>query len=127
MTTIRFGNLTTDVVDALIEMEILNGCGGKGSYINPPDWLFTASCYHHDFNYWLGGDERDRKKADKQFYDAMRKDVKRASWWKRPWYRLMAWSYYRAVRLFAKSHFHYADVERTLEDLELAFLDDKVV
>jgi hypothetical protein len=50
---------------------ICNGCGGKGHWFNPPDWLFKASCDHHDFNYWLGHTEEDRRRADWQFYVAM--------------------------------------------------------
>ena len=26
---------------------ICNGCGGKGGFINPPEFLFHASCNHH--------------------------------------------------------------------------------
>jgi len=98
----------------------LNGCGGKGHWLDPPEWLFTASCDHHDFNYWLGGDEQARLEADWQFYQAMLIDASKASWWKRPWYKLMAWAYYKAVRWFAKDYFHYADEERTLDDLKEA-------
>ncbi len=120
MTKIRFKDLTTNLKGALMEIGVLNGCGGKGHWLAPPSWIFIASCYHHDFNYWLGGDERARKEADWQFYQAMLIDASKASWWKRPWYKLMAWSYYRAVRWFAKDYFNYTDTERTLEDLQEA-------
>jgi hypothetical protein len=99
------------------KLEELNGCGGKGESFDPPDWLFTASCEHHDFNYWLGGDEEARKKADLQFYKAMLIDASRAPWWKRPWYKLMAWIYYRAVRYYASDFFNHGP-EKTLEDLQ---------
>lgn len=89
---------------------LTNGCGGKGGWINPPDFMYTASCDHHDFNYWLGYTEADRKAADRKFYAAMIKDCRRAPWYKRPFYRAVAWLYYRAVRLCGKRFFHYREL-----------------
>lgn len=113
MPQIRFGDLTDEQKDFIID-----GCGKKGGILDVPDWIFTASCAHHDFNYWLGHTEEDRKKADWQFYQAMLYDANNAPWYKRAWYKLMAWTYYRAVSTFAKEYFYYGDAERTLEDLE---------
>lgn len=98
---------------------IANGCGGKGSWVPVPDWLFRASCLRHDFNYWLGHTEQDRAKADRQFYEMMLEDVAGT-----PWYypkflaRWRAWIYYKAVRRYAKPYFYYADRERTRADLD---------
>ena len=120
MTAVRYGDLT-DEERALI----CNGCGPKGAVLDAPDWLFEASCDHHDFNYWLGHTEDDRRRADWQFYEAMLRDAHRkASFWNEWWYRLMAWTYYKAVRAFGKSAFYYGPHERTREDLnrELAGL-----
>ena len=97
---------------------IANGCKGKGSLLNPPDFIFMASCNHHDFNYWIGHTGKDRKKADRQFYKAMLIDANEHPWYKRCVYKSLAWVYYQAVRLFASSYFYYADQERTEEDLE---------
>jgi hypothetical protein len=96
---------------------ICNGCGGKGGVLNPPDFLFVASCDHHDFNYWLGFTEKHREKADVQFYEAMLIDANNGPWYKRWWLRIMARTYYCAVRKFGAKNFYYADKERTLEDL----------
>lgn len=98
---------------------ITNGCGGKGGWFNPPDYLFTASCDHHDFNYWLGGTQEDRREADEQFYEAMRFDASLAPLWQRWWLYGAAWRYYVAVRWFGKKYFHEGR-ERTWEDLEEA-------
>jgi hypothetical protein len=83
-----------------------------------PDFIFTASCNHHDFNYWLGCTEEDRKRADLQFYRAMKADVGRVAWFRRPLLHFLAWRYYRAVRRWGASAFHYGSRERTREDLE---------
>lgn len=123
MTKVRFNDLTSEQLYVLKEVGELNGCGGKGSYIPIPDWIFTASCDHHDFNYWIGGTEDDRAEADWQFYQAMLEDANsQTSWWKRGWYRWWAYVYYKAVRSFSSSYFYYGE-ERTLEDVK-AIIDD---
>lgn len=97
---------------------ISNGCGRKGGYLNPPDWIFTASCDHHDFHYWVGGNEYDRWKADWKFYMAMRQDAHdKGNFFTRPFYFLLAWAYYQAVRKFGRVAFHYGR-KRTRADLD---------
>ena len=86
---------------------VCNGCGAKGRGAWVPDFMFTASCDHHDFNYWRGGNEAAREKADREFYEAMKRDVRRLSWYRRPLARFLAWRYYRAVRRWGRSAFFY--------------------
>ena len=104
---------------------IVNGCGPKGGNIPVPEFIFTASCDHHDFNYWLGCMEEDRHKADKQFYNAMKEDcdalknhraLGRIMYFR---YRVWSWLYYKAVRHFGNHYFHYADKERTRSDIPI--------
>jgi len=121
MTKIRYNELTKEQKEV-----ICNGCGGKGGKLNPPDFMFTASCNHHDFNYWLGHTEEDRRKADKQFLEAMLNDISVLPFWKRFFFRKIAYTYYKAVRLFGKSFFYYAKAERTKEDL-LSIIHEKEV
>ena len=97
---------------------ICNGCGGKGSFIKPPNFLFKASCNHHDFLYWRGYEEIDRQIADEAFYKWMRVDIKEAKWYLKPYYHLWAYTYYKAVRLFGKKYFYYANKQRTLKSHE---------
>lgn len=88
---------------------VCNGCGGKGGIVPIPDFFFTASCDHHDFNYWQGCKEADRERADREFYLAMKRDVRaRLAWWRRWWGYVLAFAYYRAVRRFGRAFFHYA-------------------
>jgi hypothetical protein len=96
---------------------ICNGCGGKGGIINPPNFLFKASCNHHDFYYWRGGSEDDRTKADNQFYEKMKEDVSESHWIKKPFYSFTAWLYYKSVRRFGKKFFEYSESQKTHEDL----------
>lgn len=90
---------------------LCNGCGGKGSWVPVPDFRFSASCDHHDYNYLLGHTEEDRKKADDQFYKAMRDD---AGWNMR--HLILAWIYYRAVRWKGKKYFRYGKDYLTMEE-----------
>lgn len=96
--------------------EITNGCGSKGGWIKPPNFIFKASCNQHDFYYWRGCKEADRKKADKSFYRYMKIDIKERDYnlLKKVWYYSWAWSYYVAVRLFGKKAFYYSDEMRTI-------------
>lgn len=98
---------------------IANGCGGKGGWINPPEFLFHTSCNHHDFRYWRGCTEEDRKKTDEEFYKWMKKDIQeyKLSFFKILHYKLWAWTYYKAVRFAGKKFFYYASKQKTMEDL----------
>jgi hypothetical protein len=95
---------------------ICNGCGPKGGWVPVPEFFCHASCDHHDFNYWLGGNEGDRFKADNQFYREMRKD---AGW--NPLKLSVALTYYLAVRSCGWNCFHYGK-EHDMDDL-MAMLD----
>lgn len=89
---------------------ICNGCGAKGGIVNPPDFIFKASCNHHDFLYWVGNTEEERKYADKAFYKYMKIDIsEKKGVIKKAYYHIWAYAYYRAVRLFGKKYFNYGD------------------
>lgn len=86
-----------------------NGCGGKGGWIRPPQWLLREDCNRHDDDYHRGGTEEDRAAYDDAFYAAMIRTVAtRAPWWAKPVMYAEAWIYYRAVRLCGGNpkHFH---------------------
>lgn len=85
-------------------------CGGKGSMINPPDFLFRASCYKHDALYDKGGTEEDRRRADDRFYELMLEDTERSEGFDRYYFKLWAYAYYKAVRLFGSKYFNYTGV-----------------
>ena len=94
-------------------MEICNGCGGKGSIIKPPHRIFfKASCDHHDYGYWKGGTETDRKRCDIKFYNAMVIDCTSLPWYNYLRYRPWCWVYYHSVREFGKKYFYFADKPR---------------
>ena len=96
---------------------ICNGCGGKGGLINPPEFLFHASCNHHDFRYWRGCTEADRKDADDSFYKWIKVDIAISKWYLKPYYHLWAYTYYKAVRLFGSEYFYYDYKPRDIGDI----------
>lgn len=95
---------------------ICNGCGPKGNFVPVPDFLFTASCDHHDFRYWRGGIELDRLAADNEFLYAMLADAGECHEM-----QVAAYTYYLAVRVFGAVCFHYAATPRDENDLALLF------
>ena len=98
---------------------ICNGCGGKGGFINPPEFLFHADCNRHDFNYFLGYRFIDKLKADWQFYKAMLEDCLQAkTFFKYLLYAFLATVYYIAVSIFGVFFFNFSDHEVTKEELE---------
>jgi hypothetical protein len=93
--------------------EICNGCGGKGSWIKPPLRIFyKASCNHHDYGYWCGCTEAERKIDDEKLFQAMRKDCHKVSWFKRLLYRPWCNLYYKAVRLKGSEFFYWGEKKR---------------
>jgi len=98
---------------------ICNGCGGKGGLIKPPNFIFKASCNHHDFKFWQGCTKKDFKEANSEFYAMMLEDIKSAKWYLKPHYHIWAFSYMQAVSLGGKKYFYFAPQKKTLEDLQM--------
>jgi hypothetical protein len=84
-----------------------NGCGGKGGWIDPPEFIFHEDCNNHDLAYDRGFTEHDREAADKEFLRNMLLSVSKAPWYSRPFFQAQAYIYYRAVRMFGAKHFNY--------------------
>ena len=118
---------------------VANGCGGKGGWIQPPNFIFLASCNHHDFKFWLGYLLEHFYKANKDFYIWMKKDIANISfstkekWYQRyvenvkisalkSHYHIWAFSYYQAVNIRGKKYFSFSDRPKTLEDLQMEMM-----
>lgn len=114
MSKFRYEDMTTE------EREFLcNGCGPKGFIIPIPEFIFTASCDHHDFNYWRGFEEADRKWSDEKFYSMMLWDSYAYKGFKGYRYRFWAWTYFKFVRMCGWKFFPYGTRYLTHEDLLL--------
>ena len=118
---VRYRELTTSQ-----KKVIVNGCGGKGSGIPVPNFIFKASCNKHDFYYWRGKTEEDRKTADLAFLSFMLDDANEFSFFKRRRYRSWAYVYYLSVRIFGKKFFNYSDEYKTMKDVIREVRDAKL-
>jgi len=111
---LRYSDLTNEQ-----KKFICNGCGGKGGWVKPPNFIFKASCNQHDFYYWRGYTEEDKKRCDKKFYELTKEDIDDAnvntikSWYYHTW----AYAYYKFVRAFGKKYFYYGTKSKTLDSL----------
>ena len=116
---LSFRDLTPREVTKLHRLGVINGCGNNSLVkvvkamfgVNVLSFFFEARCDHHDYNYWIGGDSKDRKRADKGFYDAMKRDVLLQPKLKRPLYRSVALSYYSMVRAFGRFSFEFGPIK----------------
>lgn len=77
----------------------INGCGGEGSPINPPELRFRAACNEHDEAYTAGGTPHDRAIADRAFLKATKAKAANAPWFKAAYLYPAAYLYFGAVRL----------------------------
>lgn len=104
----HYESLTLGDFEFLREKGILNGCGGKGCWFKPPYRIFfETSCDIHDFTYWQGGDEAQRKNCDDGFLERMLKDADRCGFLTRWFYKLWARLYHKAVRKFGGKFYNY--------------------
>ena len=92
-----------------------NGCGcSKGvlKYFKPPyaDEFYVPCCMHDD-DYDKGGNDQDRKVADRLLFSRMVKLSLKlyTNPWKIVWLVLIALLYYSSVRLFGRSYFRYVE------------------
>lgn len=68
-------------------------------------WFFEASCDKHDEGYQQGGDEIRRFECDWKFLQAMRRDVKRLTWYWRPVAWIVSIVFFVLVRMFGWLYF----------------------
>lgn len=107
---------------------LCNGAGRKGwqGWI-VPEFVFTEPSNKHDFRYWQGCTEADRKFADREYLFGLldraeyRKNLEKRFILMRIFLRRMAFIYYTAVTECGGSRslggFHYDDFKRTKIDL----------
>jgi hypothetical protein len=94
--------------------EICNGCGTegwKGKLI--PETMYgmcvSEACDIHDHRYHMGGVEKDRTAADKEFRKNIHVIIRRNEWWLRAVRYVRAYIYYASVHNFGWTAFNYKD------------------
>ena len=109
----QFKELTIEEINYLKENNIINWFWPSDNpffrfilkLLSP--WLWIASAYIHDFNYWRGWNEHDRKHADEWFLKYMLIDVYHYYHFRFLYYWILAYIFYIAVRLFWYKYFEY--------------------
>lgn len=92
-----------------------NGCGACSGFLRwlrpPHHEFFQQECLLHDELYNMGGTEADRRKADYSlFWDMVQRSCdyfKGRKAGSQTWFIILAYAYYKAVRIFGKSQFNY--------------------
>jgi len=116
----RYQDLLPDQIDALIWKGVLNGCGPKTKWLEwiIPEFDFKPCCFEHDFEWWIGGTHKDRRKSNIQFYRCMRTRVKTSTkygWFKKQLFMSLTHVYYVPVATWTfisgpfKFAFHYGE------------------
>lgn len=114
---LAFEDLTADQINYF-----WNGVGSDHFLFNPPDLIFKEASKKHDFLFWMGGSEDERKAADSEFYyTCWRATLKNHLQILRPFYFSASWLYYHCLKLFSKTAWEYCTEEekpKTWEDLK---------
>jgi len=112
--------LTFDELTPVECAYLLNGCG-PGTWLGKliPELIFHESCQRHDFHYWSGHRESDRRRYERTFRDSMLENVREGQFsirW-RKLYLAIVWVYYLSVLLFGRSSFSYRERYATRNEL----------
>ena len=85
-----------------------NGCGGTWSWFKPPYAVFfETDCNEHDRLYEKWWDYIERKIADVYLLEYMKRDIKKLSFYKRPYFYIWAYIYYVWVRVGWAKYFNF--------------------
>ena len=105
---IKFEDLSEEQIICL-----WNGVGSDTIPIKPFQLVFGKASIKHDFEYYCGGEESDRLKADKEFlYNCLTAAGSNL------YYKFMAYVYYYALRLLGnKGAFEFGPKAETWEEI----------
>lgn len=87
-----------------------NGCGPSwlGEWVpDGPDGHFLCPCNRHDLDYYEGGSELDRWRADWYLFVRCVQNLSRVSWWVYPFGLVWALLYFLAVLALGWTSFNY--------------------
>lgn len=114
---LKFEDLTDEQINYF-----WNGVGSDHFFLNPPDLIFGEASKRHDFAYWMGATEQDRKDADERFYlEGWKATLKNNHKILRPFYFFMSWFYFKVLGLIGNKAFEYCTEEekpKTWEELK---------
>ena len=84
-----------------------NGVGSRSFFINPPDFIFGPAAKIHDFLYFVGGTEEDRKASDEIYNLYAKNIISQKHGVKRHLYSAIHTVYYFVLKMLGKYAFEY--------------------
>jgi len=86
---------------------ICNACGGRGGKLNflIPQKHFQEACNIHDYMYYIGRTQEDKREADATLLYNLDQIVNQMSGIKKWWYKKLAKTFYEAVSKFGDYYF----------------------
>lgn len=87
---------------------IWNGVGSR-EFVKPPALIFDEPSMYHDFAYFRGGTDEDRKQADKEFFHKAHDEVRKKAVWQRPFYYTMSYVYFYGLKKLGGKAWEYYD------------------
>jgi len=87
--------------------KVCNGCGAKGSFLAKmiPQGKFREACNIHDYMYYIGKTDEDKKVADRVFINNLNRIVEAMPLVLKPLAKSLARVYYEAVAKFGYEAF----------------------
>jgi hypothetical protein len=101
--------------------EICNGCGGRNSVLTKflPQGTFKECCNIHDYMYFIGRTEEDKKLADRVFYLNLNRVVKHKKGFQKFVKKIIAKTYFTAVKKYGDYYFWKGKVPKGLNEREV--------
>lgn len=88
---------------------LANGVGSRSFPINPRDFIFKHASKQHDFQYFVGGNEEERRWVDGLFLSDCFKAIGKAPIGKRPFYTIIAIIYFGFLVALGSYAWEYTD------------------
>lgn len=99
----------TDSQKAFFRKFVWNGLGSRDAHIDPHDLIFKNASIYHDWYYFVGGPDKLRIAADKEFLVNCNKLVLKERAWKRWFYYPVSYVYYFFIKIGSKLAWEYYD------------------
>jgi hypothetical protein len=118
---LQYSDLTPKQLDYFLKY-IWNGVGSR-EFVKPPQLIFSEASKLHDFQYFRGGTDSDRKASDKDLLHHMHDAVRAQKLYIRPIYYFLAAIYYIVLSKLGKVAWEYYDKPAQTWDEFLYHLD----
>lgn len=113
-TDVLWNQLTVEEIQLLT-----NGCGSLERGFPTPDFGFTDPCRRHDFDYFIGGSEIDRRTSNLLMLYGMLLIIDKKKWWvTRFCMEVVAYLYFHITEELGDNFYYYTDTPRGWPEIE---------